>query len=34
MYKAYCVFSLNKATRNSTLEFVFENVCDKNIFVL
>ncbi len=28
------VFSLKKAMRNSTLEFVFENVWDKSIFVL
>jgi hypothetical protein len=24
---------LKKTTRNSTLDFVFENVCDKNIFL-
>ncbi len=33
MHKACGVFSLKKTTRNSTLDFVFENVCDKNIFL-
>jgi hypothetical protein len=32
MYNA-CVFSLKTPMRNLALEFVFENVCDKNIFV-
>jgi len=32
MYNA-CVFSLKKPARNSTPEFILENVCDKNIFV-
>jgi hypothetical protein len=33
MQKACRVFSLKKTMKNSMPDFVFENVCDKNIFV-
>jgi hypothetical protein len=33
MHKSCHVFSLKKTMRNLGLDFVFENLCDKNIFV-
>jgi hypothetical protein len=32
MYNA-CVYSLKKLVRKLELEVIFENVCDKNIFL-